>query len=559
MASLNEVTQVLGLKNAAHLLRRTTFGPTMGQTETYSSFTPSQALETLFLDEEIPTPPLDAATGESWVNPPTINKASEGVNSEQNTLFSYFKSWHIDVMLRSGLSVKERLTWFYHTHLPAAWTKIQSSEALYYQNCLFRYYALGNFKELFKKICLDNAMLKYIDGFTNHKDAPNENFAREMLELYSIGKGPQLEEGNYTNYTEDDVKSATKVLTGWLFDEDFVHLDKDTGIPSGKLKTITATDGTTELATAHDASVKTFSSLFDSYSVSPATILEGYPTAKATMQEFDDMIEMIFGKIETARFIMRKLYRSFVYHFISDEVETDIIQPLAQIFYDNDYEIRAPLEVLFKSEHFYDLDNTITADNNIGALIKSPVDVTLGLLRFFETETPDRNIQTNAFYDDFSYIDSVLKEQGIEMYDPYDVAGFDPYHQMPGFARNWIMTYELAKRYQIGDLFMKRAGNPEDLTFSLNVLDWVENSGNITDPSDATEIVTVLTENLLAVELSTERFDYFLNTIFLDTLPTTTWTMEWNAYSDGGSNSVVKNRIETLVSALVQTPEFQVY
>ena len=77
-------------------------------------------------------------------------------------------------------------------------------------------------------------MLVYLDGYTNHKDSPNENFAREMLELYSIGKGPQLEEGNYTNYNEDDIKAATRVLTGWVLDEDFANIDADTGLPTGK-------------------------------------------------------------------------------------------------------------------------------------------------------------------------------------------------------------------------------------------------------------------------------------------------------------------------------------
>ena len=100
-------------------------------------------------------------------------------------------------------------------------------------------------------------MLRYLDGFTNHKDVPNENFAREMFELYSIGRGPQLAEGNYTNYTELDIKEATKVLTGWLFDDTFTNIDSDTDLPIG----IMDTDGSGIRATAHDATTKTFSSV----------------------------------------------------------------------------------------------------------------------------------------------------------------------------------------------------------------------------------------------------------------------------------------------------------
>lgn len=559
MASLTEFSGPLGSKNAAHLLRRLTFGPTPGQIDSFSSMTASGALTVLLSSEANPTPPIDTETSTTWVNPPVIYKATEGLNSGQDSLFSFFKAWHCDVMLKSGMSAQERLTWFYHTHMPAAWTKISSSEALYYQNCIFRYYAFGNFKELFKKICLDNAMLRYIDGATNHKDSPNENFAREMFELYSIGKGPQIAEGDYTNYTEDDVKAATKVLTGWLFDDSFTNLDVDHGWPAGIMDSIKAGDNITDLAVAHDSTTKTFTSKFDGTSVSPGATVEGYATVAGSLQEFDSMIEMIFGKIETARYIMRKIYRSFVYHFISEEVETDIIQPLAQTFFDNDYEILPPLEILFKSQHFFDADNAETTDNNIGALIKTPVDVTIGLLRLFETTTPDRNTQTASFYSDFGFIVNILKEQGIDLYEPYDVAGFDAYFQIPGFARNWIMHYELAKRYQTGELFLKRISESESLSFKIDLLNWLENSGYVTDPSDAEEVVTVLTANMFAVEIDTERFNYFLNTIFLETLPPSTWQTEWNTYIGGGPDDVVRGRIETLVSALIQTPEFQLY
>ncbi len=115
--------------------------------------------------------------------------AVEDFNSEQDDLFGYFQAWHLDVMRQAPLTLKERITWFLHTHLAARWTEINSSEAIYYQNCLYRHYAYGSFKELFKKICVDNAMLRYLDGYSNKKNSPNENFAREMFELYGIGKG----------------------------------------------------------------------------------------------------------------------------------------------------------------------------------------------------------------------------------------------------------------------------------------------------------------------------------------------------------------------------------
>ena len=104
---------------------------------------------------------------------------------------------------------------------------------------------------------------------------------------------------------------------------------------------------------------------------------------------------------------------------------------------------------------------------------------------------------------------------------------------------------------------MKRIGDGSAFSFQLDVLNWVENSGHISDPGDAEELVTFFTENLLAVAVNTERYEFFLNTVFLDTLNPTSWQMEWVTYTGGGSDAVVRERIEYFVSKLIQTPEFQ--
>lgn len=555
MASLTEFTNQLGPVKAAHLLRRSTFGPNPTQIDQFASLTAAEAIALLFpANPETltdPTPPIDTATGATWVNPPDMPKAG-GSNSEQDTLMGFYKAWHTDVMLKSDNNILERIVWFFHSHIPARWTKIQSSEAIYYQNCIYRYYALRSFKDLFKKICVDNAMLRYLDGTTNHANNPNENFAREMFELYGIGKGPQLAEGNYTNYTEHDIKEATKVLTGWLFDDSFANIDPDHGWPTSKMQR------NNDQATAHDSTTKTFSSIFNEQSIAPEEMDGSYATVAAAEKELSDMIDMIFDHEETAKFIVRKLYRQFVYHFISEEVENDIITPLATTFRNNNYEVTAVLKQLFASEHFYDADDAVTGNNNIGALIKSPLELSVGLLRFFEVETPDRETETATFYADFdSAILPRFTEQGLNYYEPFEVAGYPAYHQMPGYGRNWVMPTELARRYQVGEVFMKRIVDEESFSFKLDVLDWVENSGEITDPGDAEELVTYFTTKLLAVEINTERYEFFLNTVFLDTLNPTSWAMEWSSYKGGGNNAIVRERIEYFVSKLIQTPEFQ--
>ena len=556
MASLTEFTEQLGAAKAAHLLRRATFGPNKNQVDQFAVLTPAQAIDQLFpasADDVVnPTPPIDTATGSTWVNPPTTPRAVEGTNSEQDTLMGFYKAWHTDVMLQSGTNIVERITWFFHTHIPARWTEIQSSEAIYYQNCTFRYYALRSFKDLFKKICVDNAMLRYLDGYTNHANNPNENFAREMFELYGIGKGPQVGDGNYTNYTEHDIKEATKILTGWLFDDTFSNLDADHGWPTGVMQQ------SGDRATAHDSTEKKFSSIYSEQIIEPGEMDGGYATIAAAEQELSDMIDMIFDNEETSKFIVRKIYRQFVYHFITDEVEIDIIEPLAATFRTNNFEVQAVLKQLLVSEHFYDADDSVTSNNNIGAIIKSPLELSLGILRFFDVETPDRDASAAQFYTDFeTAILPRFPEQGLNYYEPFEVAGYPAYHQMPAFGRNWVMPTELARRYQVGEVYMKRIGDGSAFSFQLDVLDWVENSGHISNPGDAEELVTFFTENLLAVAVNTERYEFFLNTVFLDTLNPTSWQMEWVTYTGGGSDAVVRERIEYFVSKLIQTPEFQ--
>jgi uncharacterized protein (DUF1800 family) len=556
MASLNPITGQLGEKRAAHLLRRATWGPTIGSIRNFASQTADQALSNLFSESPLPDPPVDLLTLESWVDPPA-HPAATLANSEQSVLFSYFKSWHLEQMRKSGDNLRERMTYFLHTHLPVAWTVVNSSEAVYYQNALFRYYAFGNFKTLFKKICLDNAMLHYIDGKSNDKDSPNENFAREMFELYSIGRGLQIAEGNYTNYTEDDIKAACRVLTGWQFDETFTSYDPDTELPAGRLETEMTQDPVpVEVATRHDPETKSFSAAFQNQSIAPFELAGELATKAAALKEFDDLIEMIFAQEATARFLIRKMVRFFVYYKIESEIESNIIEPLAVTFRNSDYEIRPVLEQLLKSEHFYDTDNAVTSDDSIGAIIKSPLEIILGTLRFFDVNMP----ASLADLYNKSYLGGILNfigDQGLDFYEPIDVAGYPPYHQEPTFNRDWITPTSLAYRYHFSFALLGNMAEAADYGFKLDIVDWVRNSGYISEPSDAETLVPTLTRYMFAVELNEERSDYFLNAVFLENLPPSTWVSEWNAYTSGGDDTVVRERLETLVSAIIQTPEFQ--
>jgi len=550
MLLLDPIAGNLGEKNAAHLLRRATFGPGIDDIKQFSGKTASQAMDILFTILPLPEPPTDPKTGVTWLNP----RAVQGTNSENSLLIDYFIAWHLEQMRTSGTNIRERIVYFLHTHLPTRRSIVDSSEAMYYQNCLFRYYAFGSFKELFKKICIDNAMLVYIDGRLNINQWPNENFAREMLELYSIGKGLQIGDGNYTNYTEQDIKEAARVLSGYKNDITFTNLDTDTNIPIGKL------ESSGIRATLHDSGTKTFSAAFQNTSISPSATDGGYATVAAATSELSAMIEMIFNQDETARFLCRKLYRFFVYYKITAEVEAQIIVPLAQTFKSSGYNLKTVISVLLSSQHFYDSDNLVTSDDNIAALIKSPIELILGGLRFFKVAFPAYSGQ--GFYDD-AYRNGVTKiilDQGLEFYEPYDVAGYDAYFQIPDYNRNWITPINLANRYLYSQVLLENINRGSTgAVIKASLIEFVDNPLNVSNPSDASTVVKAFTDYLLAVQINSDRFNYFLNTIFLESLAAYNWTNEWNSYKSGGSDATVKLRLETLVTRLIQTPEFQLF
>ena len=550
MLNLDSFTGNLGEKNASHLLRRATFGPTINDIKSFSGKTASQALDILFALQPLPDPPVDPKTGTTWLNP----KAVLNVNSENSLLVDYFIAWHLDQMRTSGTNIRERIVYFLHSHLPTRRSVVESSEAMYYQNCLFRYYAFGSFKELFKKICIDNAMLVYIDGRLNINQWPNENFAREMLELYSIGKGPQIGDGNYTNFTEQDIKEAARVLSGYKNDITFTNIDAETNIPIGKLEL----NGVR--AILHDAGKKTFSSAFQNTVIEPSVTDGGYATATAAKGELSAMIDMIFNQEETARFLCRKLYRFFVYYDITPEVETKIIIPLAQSFKSSGYNLKSVISELLSSKHFYDADNTVTNDNNIGALIKSPIELSVGGVRFFNVQFPPAPGQ--SLYDDGyrNGLTRLILDQGLEFYEPYDVAGYDAYFQVPGYNRNWITPINLANRYLFSQRLIENINRGETgAEIRADLVAFVDNPQHVPNPADALSVVKAFTDYLLAVEINGDRLNYFLNTIFLESLAAYNWTNEWNAYKAGGSNAIVKVRLETLVSKIIQTPEFQLF
>ena len=578
---LSEFTGILGIKRAAHLLRRATFGATKSQIDAFALLTPTQAINQLFRGI-LPDPalPPDPETGQPWLN--TLPNEN---GSEEDDLQTYFKGWLLAQMMSAGVdpdlslaySSREKIVLFLHTHFTCIQSKVSSSHRMYYQNQMFRVFARDamdprpevNFKELTVKVSVDNAMLRLLDGDLNVKGSPNENYARELLELYSIGRGlegtlPEADgPGDYILFTEQDVHAAARVLSGWeVNDDDITTLDPITNQPRGRVR------GGLMNASGHDNEPKQFSARFNNAVIQadPALMNGGTPTEESALDEIRQLIDLIYSKPETAKNICWKLYRFFVYAPHTSEtatpIDTAIITEMANTFAANNYKIQPVIENLLCSEHFYEATSGTVTDDNFGGIIKSPIDLVIGTLRMFEVQLPDMMTETEDFYMATGEINSMIETMGMHFYEPYDVAGYEAYHQYPIYHRAWITPNYLARRYNFIRTIMNSA---QPMMFTVNTYDFVNSNFSDATASNARELIIALAHYFLPVAenlsyddatddnatLTFRRMNYFKECL-LQQFDEAYWTTRWN---EGAID--LRDQLEFLFNAMLQSPEYQ--
>ncbi len=544
MASLTPKSDAtpLGHRLAAHLLRRTTYAVTKANVDSFATKTVSQAMTELFTPKAPTLPePLDPYTGQHWINQGTTPvSASFHLNR-------YIKAWWLQEAMQD-LSIAHKMQFFLHTIFTISIFD-EHSERFYDYIKLLEFYQLGSFQEFAKKMTLDNLMCDYLDNEVNFGFNPNENYAREFLELFTIGKGAQIAPDNYTTFTEHDVQQATRTISGWRRGTrtNSAHNDPDTGLSRNYAE-----------HSFHDKNDKTFSSAFDTTTIVGATL------ESDMYRELSDFVDMIFTKIAVAENFCRKLYRFFVSNNITTEIETDIIQPLAQTFFNSNYNIQTTVEQLLKSQHFYDEDDSDNSDEIIGGLVKAPHDMVTHALAFFDMPIPDPVTNYLYHYTEFYHkwiLDDVFEKSGFNLFSPTEVAGYPAYHQAPAYSQNWFHSGSIIARYKFAETLLTgwRVLSTGFNGSALDIVDFVHNSGNFSNPADGTVLVQEMLAYLLCETPDTDRFNYFLNTVFLDNLSLINWQFEWQNYLNTAGKSAVKIPLEALVKAILQSPEFQVF
>jgi hypothetical protein len=519
-----------------HLLRRTTFGPTKADIDILKTMTLNGAVDMIMAP---PQPELSqplnyitpttsngeiAPVGSTWVN--SIYQAAGSTGAPTGLRRNSLKAWWISLILNQSLSIREKLVLFWHDHFVTEIDNVNDPRYSYRYNDLLRRYALGNIKDLAREITKDGAMLVYLNGTNNQRSGPDENYARELQELFTIGKGPLVGPGDYTNYTEADVKAAARVLTGW---RRFQNPDGTVGVQTGYFD-----------ATRHDTTNKTFSPRYNS------TVITGGTDGAA---ELSGLLDMIFAQPETARFLCRKFYRWFVYYVIDAATEANVIEPMANILRSNGYNVGPALTALFKSAHFYD-------PVNMGCMIKNPADFVTGVCRQFGMAPPAADVvrQYTGWYSLASQCAVLQQDIG----EPPNVAGWPAYYQDPEFYELWINSDTLVRRTRLTDLMIGNGYTPATgVTFVIDPIAFVR---TLVNPSDPNAVIDELAQRLFAIQITPAQ-KAILKTYIIQGLPDYEWTNEWNAYLADPTNvnlsRPLKSKLQALIGLMLRMPEYQ--
>jgi uncharacterized protein (DUF1800 family) len=497
---------------AAHLYRRAGFSATMSEINAALQMRPAELVDQLLddkwvLDANMPTLPDHAS---DWMHQPFNGGDTQQQIDFRNAIMAIRRNWAV-AMVKPGSMLRERLSYFWLNHFVIEAIKVQFPTMVFHYLDYFRHNPWGNFKQMVKDVTISPAMLYYLDGWTSRRTRPNENYARELMELFTLGV---TDKNGDPNYSEDDIHEVAKALTGYTID--FTSTAPDVMLAKYQI-------------TAHDNSLKT--PFADAGAPKAA-----YGLASGGQTGVVDIIDTLFSfkADKVAYFICSKIYQFFVYHEIGD-TEKSIIGEMADLLQSSNWEIKPVISQLLKSEHFFDA-------GNIGAQIKSPYDYAIGLARVFDIPLDELGAGTLWYY-------SNAMEQSL--LDPPNVKGWPGYHNWLSTTtlpyRNTYMATPFATQGKIRAIGNDGYGNPyTQISWTDDqVLIWAKQFVGWTDDLEA--FILSASQFLCGVVPS----ESLRKAAVQDPLNVPTY--EWAGLSD----TVRISKLRQIVSAILVLPEFQ--
>jgi len=397
---------------AAHLLRRTGFGPLPQEISAAVAAGPERTVDGLFAFPPQPEPPailagvrmvedeLDSTRermprGEA--NPrdhPELRQLFQAVGRAHAAAITELTAWWLDRMAYSPAPLQEKLTLFWHGHFTSSFGDVHDAVAMFNQNQLFRSQAAGNFATLLDGVARDPAMLIYLNNAENRRGHPNENWARELMELFTLGIG---------HYSETDVKESARAWTGWSLRDNRTYADRRTFLFRPQW---------------HDDGVKTF-------------------LGRTGAWNGGDILRMILATPFARAWVAGKLARWFV----SSQPDQRLVDAMAQQLWETNYELRPVLATLFRSQAFYRPDVMYSQ-------IKSPAEYVVGAIRHLRVQDVD-----------WQRLEASMATMGQRLFFPPTVAGWD------GGPR-WINAGTVFSRIDVaGGLLSGRLGSADTSVF----------------------------------------------------------------------------------------------
>lgn len=331
---------------ARHLLSRTGYSPTMRELESFAKLEPAARADKLLksLQRE---PTLAQPSWAGLHNAVAMHKREAKASGDQEKLKAIQREqkqrsletvfWWYQEMIKTKSPMTERLVLFWHNHFTSSLQKVKYPQLMLKQNALFRRLAAGNFGALLLAICQDPAMILYLDNQTNRKAQPNENFARELLELFTLGEG---------HYAEADIKEAARAFTGW-------QVDRQTGLFTFNQR-------------QHDKGLKLF-------------------LGERGHWGGEDIVRILLKQPRVAAHIVERLWLEL----IDEQPQPQEVERLAKLFRGADYELKPLLKAILTSPAFLDT-------SRYGAQIKSPVELIVGVIRLFEIPLTEPKLIVHA-------------------------------------------------------------------------------------------------------------------------------------------------------------------
>ena len=535
-----------------HLLNRVLIGNSRKHQFDIKDLSLNDSLDLIFTPEPKPNDPVNDYFHDvdpSWIDDPDAIESRNDVPPGQSYVHapqhppyqrsSSYYAWVRKHMINQNTSIHWRLFLFLHNLLPT--TLEGTGMKGRYQNFTLLYNScFRDYRETIRDVTLDANMMLYLNLDFSRKEYPDENYARELQELFTVGKGPN------SKFTEDDVVAISQILVGW-------HTDFGNWNKQGKLGYKFNPDN-------HVTSDKVLSEFYNN------RIIKGREGQDGRL-ELDEILEVLFDNQETALYLSRRLYQFFVYPIIDDSVEELVIDPLSIILRDSNYRIDLALRVLLRSEHFFDIENH-------NCLIKSPLEYSFGIIKEFDFELSnnlsddipnkysDPITKDYYFYKSFEYD---LYQQGFDVGNPPSVSGWPAYYQTPVFDMFWINSDTISKRSSFGKklaysgLYIGPA-DAGQVSSKMNVIEFVKGLNN---PSDLNSVINETLNVLLNVEISEDQKESIKHDMLgSDNLSDQYYTDTYINYLNDPSESnqfTLEQRLKIMISRIFQLGEIHIF